>query len=99
MSQVLAGIAIAAASVGVPVAAAPAASAEADVTGCFSYSYEEGNATTTVYYHNRCENSRVLNITRKGDFCNDGISFAVDGNKKGNTVVRCGTIEDVWSNE
>ncbi|MGW4772219.1 hypothetical protein ACWEO2_29800 [Nocardia sp. NPDC004278] len=96
-NRLLAGIAIAVASIGCTVATAATASAERGESGCFSYSYEPGTFTTTVYYHNRCGVMRKLTIYRASNSpCNDDkIELYIEGDAKGNEVVRCGDVTQV----
>ncbi|WP_156095111.1 hypothetical protein [Nocardia lijiangensis] len=89
MSKLLAGVVLAAASVGVGVATAAPASAERGETGCFTYSYDKGWSTTTVYYHNRCGAMRKLAIYHPD--CDKDVVY-VDAESKGNYVASCEDI-------
>ncbi|MET9078434.1 hypothetical protein ABZX95_41340 [Streptomyces sp. NPDC004232] len=57
-----------------------AAAATRGVSGCFAYSYSPGDATTTVYYHNRCNYEENLMI--QWHFHYDDIPVPANG--KGN---------------
>ncbi|RDI55360.1 hypothetical protein DFR68_101193 [Nocardia mexicana] len=61
-NRLLAGFAIAAAAVGSTVATATTASAERveGTSGCITYSYDDGNVSTTVYYHNVCNHGATV---------------------------------------
>lgn len=92
----LAGALLAAPVAGMMVALAPMAQASPNnepcqgasgchhgVSGCFAWSWVPGDATTTVYYHNRCSTKKTLNIW----WSNGGpapSSYHVPGNGKGN---------------
>ncbi|NUP67579.1 MAG: hypothetical protein HOW71_36020 [Nonomuraea sp.] len=56
-SVLLAGMAIA-----TPAQAATASAQDTGRSGCFNYSYSEGISTTTVYFHNICNETSTINI-------------------------------------
>ncbi|WP_280262379.1 hypothetical protein [Nocardia wallacei] len=96
--KLILGAGIAVAAIGLTPATASAAEG---VSGCFSYSYEPGITTTTVYYHNRCDVGREITIRLK-DYggCNDGhFSIHVEADGKGRKVVECGEVEEVYGEE
>ncbi|MFD7602360.1 hypothetical protein ACFWAN_17815 [Streptomyces mirabilis] len=59
--------------------------------GCFAYSYEPGWATTTVYYHNRCDHKEIIYL--HWFLTNDQIT--VDAGAKGHKE-RAQKIMDIW---
>ena len=53
-------------TIGAMVLAAGSAQAERGKDGCFTYSYDEGWSSTTVYYHNTCNSPKTIIIESKG---------------------------------
>ena len=92
LGKLLAGVVLAAASVGVSVATAAPASAERGESGCFTYSYDKGWATTTVYYHNRCGATRKLAIYH--DSCDKHVVY-VDAESHGHYKDSCEDVNQV----
>ncbi|WP_030237458.1 hypothetical protein [Streptomyces sp. NRRL S-350] len=64
------------------------------VDGCFAYSYEPGFATTTVYFHNRCDEPRYIKIAWKWVGLKAS-RIRVDGDGKGNEQRRS-EPDSVW---
>jgi hypothetical protein len=50
-------------------------------TGCFSWSWSDGNVSTTVYYHNTCGRSAQIGIRWRFD--SDIQWYTVGANQKG----------------
>ncbi|MEU4303683.1 hypothetical protein [Kitasatospora aureofaciens] len=53
-----------------------------DTDGCFVYSYDPGWATTTVYFHNRCDKAHYIKIVWKWSGLKAS-RIRVDGDGKG----------------
>lgn len=71
------------------------------MSGCFSYSYEPGITTTTVYYHNRCDVGREVTIRLEnyGSRNDGGFKIHVGADAKGKKVVECGDVVEVYGEE
>ena len=61
------------------------ASKHEGVAGCIAWSWSDGNVTTNVYYHNRCNDAHVLEIfwDKPTGMYHEDIRVAADAN--GNT--------------
>ncbi|MEV6525788.1 hypothetical protein AB0M43_27955 [Longispora sp. NPDC051575] len=65
---------------GVLFTAAPAqASYHSGTAGCFNWSWSDGIATTTVYYHNTCSTEKNLRIHWKNGSLDSYSCIAVSG--------------------
>ncbi|MGW3122967.1 hypothetical protein ACWDBW_38630 [Streptomyces sp. NPDC001107] len=52
-------------------------------SGCFNWSWADGNTTATIYYHNTCKSTKQLVVTWETGLIKTAITFKVPGNHKG----------------
>jgi hypothetical protein len=94
-----AALASTAALLAVSAAAGPASAAEMQpmdkhtgTSGCFNWSWADGWDSTTVYYHNTCTTTHVIEITWNHDVAYDAsIPAGVKGHANG-----WGSMKYVW---
>ncbi|MFB9905779.1 hypothetical protein [Allokutzneria oryzae] len=97
-ARVLAAALLTAGAMG--VAASPASAGEKryeGTTGCFSYSYVQGSwfqASTTVYFHNRCGSDKEFTIYT-GNACKNFTTSVKGGDYRSHRVWNC-LVTDVW---
>ncbi|ATL67327.1 hypothetical protein CRH09_15095 [Nocardia terpenica] len=76
------------------------ASADRGVSGCVAWSYDEqdDNATTTVYYHNRCNRPVTITVRTRGNptVCSDWSKNLTADEKDSETFV-CAPREVIGS--
>ncbi|MDF5754985.1 hypothetical protein [Spongiactinospora sp. TRM90649] len=78
------------------VGATPAsAGVHRGVTGCFSWSWGDGNTSVTVYWHNRCKSKRKLNIKYSLGWTTKKYTAVVKGDGKGHKKFQTASIVSI----
>ncbi|MEU7743146.1 hypothetical protein [Nonomuraea sp. NPDC049158] len=81
---------------GVGVGAAPAAAdVHRGVSGCFAWSWGDGNTSVTVYWHNRCGNKRKLKIKYSLGWTNKNYTAVVKSDGKGHKRFQTASIVSI----
>ncbi|WP_067804076.1 hypothetical protein [Actinomadura formosensis] len=92
-AAVIATAAVATAGLGVGVGATPAmAKVHRGVSGCFAWSYGDGNTSVTVYWHNRCKRREKLRIVYSLGWTNKTYRKVVGSNAKGHKKFQTASI-------
>ncbi len=87
---------VVAAGLGVGVGAAPASAAvHRGVSGCFSWSWGDGNVSVTVYWHNRCTTKHKLNIKYSLGWTTKKYTAVVGANGKGHKKFQTASIVSI----
>jgi hypothetical protein len=79
------GLAVSVLGLATPAQAATVApmSTHRGTSGCFNWSWVDGNVTATVYYHNICKTTQRLKVTWKSGVIKNEITFKVKAGAKG----------------
>jgi hypothetical protein len=93
---VVATASVVATGFGVGLGTAPAAAdVHRGVSGCFSWSWGDGNSSVTVYWHNRCHNKRKLNIKYSLGWTTKKYTAVVKSGGKGHKRLQTASIVSI----
>ncbi|MBG0831066.1 hypothetical protein HS041_25225 [Planomonospora sp. ID67723] len=92
---VVAAASLAAAGLGVGAAAPASAEVHRGVAGCFAWSWGDGNTSVTVYWHNRCDDKRKLNIKYSLGWTTKSYTAVVGGDGKGHKRFQTASIVSI----
>lgn len=95
-AAVITAASVATVGVGFGISAAPAsASVHRGVSGCFAWSWGDGNTSVTTYWHNRCTTTHKLKIKYSLSWTTKTYTAVVKGNAKGHKKLQTASIVSI----